>query len=52
MAVKKVCVISGRSVYSRRTGVWPEGGNGSDINLTNDEEEGLVPLNVWGEVSA
>lgn len=42
MAVKKVCVISGRGVYSRRTGVWK--GKGSDINLTNDEEEGF---SVW-----
>lgn len=39
MAVKEVCVISGRGVYSRRTGV--QGGKGSDINLTNDEEEGF-----------
>lgn len=39
MAVKKVCVISGRGVYSRRTGV-KRGGGGSHINLTNDEEEG------------
>lgn len=38
--LKKVCVISGRSVYSRRTGVQLKG-KGLDINLTNDQEEGF-----------
>lgn len=40
MAVKEVCVISGRGVCSRSGA----GGKGSDINLTNDEEEGFSAM--------
>lgn len=40
VAVKEVCVISGRGVCSRSGA----GGKGSDINLTNDEEEGFSAM--------
>lgn len=38
VAVKKVCVIRGRGVCIHAE---QSGGKGSDINLANDEEEGL-----------
>lgn len=48
VVVKKVCVIGGRGVYSRRTGVHGEKGSG--INLTNDEEEGFTATrSVWAK---
>lgn len=41
VALKRVRVISGRGVYSRRTGGQRGGGGAAHINLPNDGEEGF-----------
>lgn len=42
MAVEEVCVISGqRCVFTQNRSA---GGKASDINLTNDEEEGFSAM--------
>lgn len=46
VALKRVRVISGRGVYSRRTGGQREGGGGH-INLPNDGEEGFSVGSVF-----